>query len=162
MQLHLLRHGRAEEAVSGASDAARKLTLEGRTQVQHVLERAQRAGMAPSLILCSPYLRAVESAEIAAKVVGYDAGRIVRTDALVPISAARRVWEEIRSRRTESQILIAGHEPLLGQLVGFLLAAPAMQVAVRPATLVRIDVDHFGAEPQGVLHWVLPPELAAK
>ena len=161
MQLHLLRHGPAEEAVAGASDSARKLTAGGRTEVQQVLERARRAGVIPSLILCSPYLRAYESAEIAAKILGY-AGTIVRTETLVPISAPRRVWDEIRSRKSESQILIAGHEPLLSQLVAYLLGAATLQVAVRPATLVRIDVEHFSAEPHGILQWVLPPELAAE
>lgn len=161
MQIHLLRHGRAEEAVAGASDSVRKLTAGGRAEVQQVFTRAKMAGVVPSLILSSPLLRAYESAEIAAKVLGYT-GTIVRTDALVPISAPRRVWDEIRSRRTESQILLAGHEPLLGQLVAFLLGGAALQMVVRPATLVRIDVDHFGAEPHGILHWVLPPELAAE
>ena len=161
MQLHLLRHGRAEDEGPGASDLARKLTPRGRAEVQQVLERVRRAGAVPSLILSSPYVRAFESAEIAAKILGY-AGTIIRTDALVPISAPRRIWDEIRSQQTESQILLAGHQPLLGQLLANLLGAPALQVAMRPATLVRIDVDHFGAEPHGVLHWVLPPELAAE
>ena len=156
----MLRHGRAEDAKAGASDSARKLTAEGRAEVKHVLERARRAGVVPSLILSSPYVRAIESAEIAAKILGYT-GTIIRTDALVPISAPRRIWDEIRSRQTESQILLAGHEPLLGQLLASLLGAPTLQVAVRPATLIRVDVEHFGAEAQGVLHWVLPPELAA-
>ena len=161
MQIHLLRHGRAEEAGQGGSDSARKLTAGGRAEVQQVLERARRAGVVPSLILTSPYVRAFESAEIAAKILGYT-GTIVRTEALVPISAPRRIWDEIRSRQSESQILLAGHEPLLSQLVAYLLSAPTLQVAVRPATLIRIDVDHFGAEPQGVLHWVLPPALFAE
>ena len=158
MQIHLLRHGRAEDAVAGASDAIRKLTAAGRLEVQHALARARKAGVAPSVILSSPYVRAVESAEIAARTLDYS-GTIVRTDALVPISAPRRVWDEIRSLHSESQVLVAGHEPLLGQLVAFLASAPTLQVVVRPATLVRIDVEHFGAEPHGIVHWVLPPAL---
>jgi len=66
VQIHLLRHGRAEEAGQGGSDSARKLTAGGRAEVQQVLERARRVGVVPSLILTSPYVRALESAEIAA------------------------------------------------------------------------------------------------
>jgi phosphohistidine phosphatase SixA len=102
--------------------------------------------------------RAVETAEIAAKVVGYT-GNIVRTEALAPSASPEQVWDEIRSRQTEMQILLAGHEPLLSQLAAYLLNSPALQIEMRKAAIVRIDLDRFGSDPHGILKWMAPPEI---
>ena len=64
-------------------DAERPLTGEGRDKLRRVLKRARTADLDPSLILSSPYRRAVETAAVAAEVLAYK-GEIVRTRALVP------------------------------------------------------------------------------
>jgi phosphohistidine phosphatase len=159
MQVHLLRHGTAEDIRAGGSDFERKLTPAGREEVRHAIERA-RPAIAPTLILSSPFARAVETAEIAAEVVGYK-GNIVRTEALVPTASPQLVWQEMRSRPDELQILLAGHEPLLSQLTAYLLNCPTLHVDMRKATLVRIDIDRFAGKPCGLLKWVRPPDLRA-
>jgi phosphohistidine phosphatase len=159
MQIHLLRHGTAEDIQAGSSDFGRKLTAAGREEVRHAVKCAGPA-VAPTLILTSPFARAMETAEIAAAVVGYT-GNIVCTEALVPTARPDLVWQEIRSRPDESQILLAGHEPLLSQLTAYLLNCPTLQVDMRKATLVRIDIDRFAGKPCGVLKWVLPPDIRA-
>ena len=159
MQVHLLRHGTAEDIRAGGSDFERKLTPGGREEVRHTIEMA-RPAIAPTLILCSPFARAIQTAEIAATVAGSTV-KIVRTEALVPTARPDLVWQEIRSRPDELQILLAGHEPLLSQLTAYLLNCPTLQVDMRKATLVRIDIDRFGGKPCGVLKWVLPPDLKA-
>ena len=160
MQVHLLRHGTAEDMRPGGSDAERKLTAAGCNEVRSAAECARRAKVAPTLILSSPYVRAVETAEIAAQVLGYR-GDIVRTDLLIPSASPQRVWNEIRSRQDEMQILLAGHEPLLSQLASYLLSTPALQIEMRKATLVRIDLDHFAQDPRGILKWMAPPDIWA-
>jgi phosphohistidine phosphatase len=157
MQVHLLRHGTAEDIQAGGGDFARKLTPAGREEVRQAIERV-RAAIAPTLILSSPFARAVETAQIVAEVVGYK-GNIVQTGALEPTAAPHQVWQEIRSRPDEAQILLAGHEPLLSQLTAYLLNCPTLHVDMRKATLVRIDIDRFGGKPCGLLEWFLPPDL---
>ncbi len=112
----------------------------------------------PSLILSSPYVRAIQTAEIAAAVAGYR-GTIVRTDALVPSGSPTGVWDEIRARQNEPEILLAGHEPLMSQLAAYFLECPALQVNMRTATLVRIDMESFRGSPHGILKWLLPPDI---
>ena len=160
MQVHLLRHGTAEDITPAGSDAERRLTAVGRDEVRRAAECARRARVAPTLFMSSPYVRAVETAEIAAEVLGYG-GSIVRTDLLIPPASPQRVWNEIRSRQDEMQILLAAHEPLLSQLASYLLNSPALQIAMRKATLVRIDLDRFAPDPRGILKWMGPPELWA-
>jgi phosphohistidine phosphatase len=160
MQVHLLRHGTAEDITPAGSDAERRLTAVGRDEVRRAAECARRARVAPTLIMSSPYVRAVETAEIAAEVLGYG-GSIVRTDLLIPSASPQRVWNEIRSRQDEMQILLAAHEPLLSQLASYLLNSPALQIEMRKASLVRIDLDRFAPDPCGILKWMAPPYIWA-
>jgi phosphohistidine phosphatase len=158
MRIHLLRHGTAEDAPPSRSDAERKLTEAGREEIRRAVECARKASLAPSLILSSPYVRAIQTAEIAAGVLEYH-GTIVRTDALMPSGSPARVWDEIRSRQDETEILLAGHEPLMSQLAAYFLDSPALQVHMRTATLVRIDMERFAGNPHGILKWMLPPDF---
>jgi phosphohistidine phosphatase len=159
MEIYLLRHGIAEERAATGRDADRRLTEEGRQKLRRVLERAHQAGTAPSLILTSPLRRALETAEIAGRELGYE-GKLVRTAALVPSSSPQAVWEEIRLHRDERAILLAGHEPLFSATVAHLLGSTREMVQFRKGAIARIDVQAFGAAPAGVLQWMLPPKLA--
>ena len=124
MQIYLLRHGIAEDPRPGQPDAERALTAEGRDKLRRVLKRARTADLDASVILSSPYRRAIESAEVAAEVLGYRR-KIVQTGTLVPEASPFDAWEEIRNRKDERAILLASHEPLMSSLVAFLLDSPA-------------------------------------
>ena len=119
---------------------------------------ARRAGVEPSLIVSSPYVRAVETAEIAAAEFGYT-GPIVRLESLVPHGTPEAVWNDISDHRSESAILLAGHEPLLSILMAWLLASPGLRVEMKKSTIVRIDVDSFRGTPRGILRWMIVPRL---
>src|ERR1700722_6817162 len=154
MEIYLLRHGIAENGRPGGRDSDRALTAEGREKLRRILKRAHQAGVQPSLILASPYVRAVETAEIAAEALEYR-GQIVKTQALVPDASPQDAWDEICSRRTEAAILLASHEPLMSSLAAFLLSSPGLQVEMKKGALARVDCEHFGPEPHGTLKWML-------
>ena len=160
MELYILRHGIAEDARAGSPDSARELTDEGREKVAAVARMARRAGVEPSLIMSSPYIRAVQTAKAAADEFGYS-GHLLKTEALVPFGTAKGVWDELRDHASESSVLLAGHEPLLSLLVAHLLASPAMQVEMKKATLVRIDLSAASAAPKGALRWMITARLAS-
>jgi phosphohistidine phosphatase len=152
MEVYLLRHGIAED---GYPDSARKLTDEGKEKLRRVLKRC---GAKPTLIVSSPYRRAMETAEIAAESLEYK-NEIERSQALTPDGAPAEVWEEIRARKNEDAILMASHEPLMSATVAFLLGAPGIYVDMKKAALVRIDLDRFGPQPAGILKWMLTPAV---
>jgi phosphohistidine phosphatase len=149
MELYLFRHGIAEDAPPGRSDSSRALTDAGRERSAAVAKMAREAGVAPSLIASSPYLRAVQTAEVAAKEFGYS-GDLVRLPSLVPHGTPEAVWTDIRDLRDETAVLLAA----------YLLNAPSLQVDVKKSAMLRIDLANLGASPRGILRWMIIPKLA--
>lgn len=159
MELYLFRHGIAEDGGPGTPDSARELTDEGREKTADVLKMARRGGTQPSLILSSPYVRARQTAEIAAKELEYR-GDIRLIESLVPHGMPEDVWADVRDYPDEAAILLAGHEPLMSHLAAYLLNAPSLRIEIKKAGLMRIDFDNLRATPHGVLRWMIVPRLA--
>ena len=160
MEIYILRHGIAEDGQAGQPDSERALTSDGRKKLRNVLRAAVSAGVAPSLILTSPYKRALQTAQIAAEILEYK-GDLLRTQALEPSSAPKSVWDEIRVHKDEARILLSGHEPLFSRLTAYLLGSPELQVDFKKGAIACIELDRFPAEPHGVLRWMLTSKLAA-
>jgi phosphohistidine phosphatase len=159
MELYILRHGIAEESSASGRDEDRQLTAEGRRKLREVLRTAARAGLQPSLILSSPYARAMQTAQAAADLLGYE-GEILKAAALVPEARSDDVWQEIRTHREERQVLLASHNPLCAGLAAYLLGSPQLYVDFKKGAILRVDLDQFGSAPRGVLRWMLVPKLA--
>ena len=64
MDLFLIRHGIAEERRAGLPDADRALTNKGRTRFEAMVESLDRAGVRFDRVYHSPWLRAVQTAEL--------------------------------------------------------------------------------------------------
>jgi phosphohistidine phosphatase len=161
MEIYILRHGIAEEAHGGMRDADRALTPEGAKKLQHVLRRARAIEVQPPLILTSPYRRARETAQVAAEALR-NGSSLLETPALTPDSSPEAVWDEIRVHKSEDQIMIVGHEPLLSSVYAYLLNAASVQIDVKKGSLGRVDVDRFSGQPRGVLRWLIYPKLAGE
>jgi phosphohistidine phosphatase len=161
MEIYILRHGVAEEPQIGQPDSERSLTADGRKKLRNILRTAASAGMAPSLILTSPYKRALQTAQLAAEVLKYT-GELLRTKALEPASSPQRVWEEIQIHKDEPRILLSGHEPLFSRLTAYLLGSPNLQVDFKKGAIACIALELFPGEPRGVLRWMLTSKLAGQ
>lgn len=159
MEIYILRHGLAADAQGGMRDADRPLTPEGAKKLQPVLRRARAIDVRPAVILTSPYRRARETAEVAAEALRSES-KLVECKALTPESAPERVWDEIRIHKSDEQIMIVGHEPLLSSVYAYLLGAALAQIDVKKGSLGRVDVDHYTGQPRGVLRWLIHPKLA--
>ena len=160
MEIYILRHGIAEEAHGGMKDADRALTPEGAKKLQSVLRRARAVNVQPSIIVTSPYRRTRETAKVAAEIL--DGGStLLESRALTPESSPEAVWDAVRAHKGEGQLMLVGHEPLLSAVYAYLLGSPAVQIDVKKGSLGRIDIDRFGAQPRGLLRWLIYPKLAA-
>ena|SRR5579862_2762513 len=159
MELYLLRHGLAEDRAATGRDADRALTDEGKRKLHKVLRRAHQAGVKPALILSSPLKRALETAAIAADELEYKS-EIVRANGLTPNSTPADLWAEVRAHRDEPSILLVGHEPLFSHTVAAMVGSSRAMIEFKKGALVRIDFAAVGAEPRGVLLWILTAKIS--
>ncbi len=157
MEIYVLRHGEAEERETGLADRDRNLTARGKQDLKAVLKVARKADVAPELILTSPLRRAQETAAIAAEILGCK--RVVETRNLMPGASPELIWKEIGGEHKVDKILLAGHQPHLGSLIGLLLEAPVM-VDLKKGSLVRISTQARLGPPRGVLKWMLTSKVA--
>lgn len=157
MEIYVLRHGEAEERETGLADRDRKLTAKGKRDLKDVLKMARKAEVAPELILTSPLRRAQETAAIAAEILGCK--DVVETRNLLPGASPEQIWKEIGTDYKVEKILLAGHQPHLGSLIGLLLEA-AIMVDLKKGSLVRIETHGKLGPPRGVLKWMITAKVA--
>nr|WP_262372846.1 phosphohistidine phosphatase SixA [Pseudomonas sp. WS 5013] len=129
----MLRHGEAE--ARARSDAERPLTERGRKEVRRCAERLR--GRPLQYILASPYLRAQQTAEIVREVLGL-ALPLTTVDWATPDDSPREAANRLDSY--PGHCLLVSHNPLLGQLAGFLQHGHLQEpLLLRTASLVELD-----------------------
>ncbi|MBI1353386.1 MAG: phosphohistidine phosphatase SixA [Acidobacteria bacterium] len=158
MKLYVLRHAIAEDR-AGGPDSQRQLTQDGRRKLRKVIATARAAGFAPDHILVSPYVRAVQTAQIAAEELAFEEP-LIETDKLLPYSPPLEIWDELRDFRDSGQLLIVGHNPQLSELACTLLGTPGDAIAMKKAALACFELHGMGPQPQASLCWLLTPRLA--
>lgn len=114
MDVWLLRHAAAEDQAPSGRDADRKLTPEGAARASAVARGLAEMASGIEAVLSSPYRRAKETAEPAAKALGV---AVTESRALEPGHSPDEVLRQLAASSWE-QVLLVGHEPLLGSIVG--------------------------------------------
>jgi phosphohistidine phosphatase len=145
VQLILIRHAAAIDRDAGVSDERRYLTLEGRAYFRKTARTMRNQGVAPDLILTSPLLRAVQTADILAERLKY-AGELVAVADLEPgfdLSGLKRLLDKFGK---VGELCLVGHEPDLSCLAVNLLGH-TRGFRFKKGSAIRLDVDS-GALPQ--------------
>ena len=112
------------------------------------------------IMLASPYVRAMQTAEVARRVLGVEA-EIVRSDAFTPNVSPLTAWAEIRTYEQEEQVMIATHEPIVSSLFSFLLGVSEHVHDFKKAGLAKLEMARLGARPAASVNWILTPALAS-
>jgi phosphohistidine phosphatase len=135
MRLLLLRHASAEDAPStGDGDSDRRLTDDGHDQARLAARAVAQMGLTPSLVLTSPYRRALETARPVAAMLDVP---LVRERRLQPGFDAGAFAALADQHGSERSLLLVGHEPDLSGLVRYLTGA---RIAMPKAGLALVDV----------------------
>lgn len=135
-RFYLVRHAKAEAA--GASDAARRLTPEGRASfAAHAGALAAR--MRVTRIVTSTLVRARETAEILARATG---APVEADDALSPGASSGRDLLAL-GRRLGAGVALVGHNPEMAEAVGL---AAGRDRSVEPGAIAAIDADATGQQ----------------
>ena len=90
-----------------------------------------------SRIVTSPYIRARQTAEAAAKALGIPARSLRESDALQPERDPEEILLEVVE--SEGDVLLVGHQPHLGALLGRLVAAGA-EISMKKASVARVTL----------------------
>jgi phosphohistidine phosphatase len=158
MEIWLMRHAAAEERASSGRDADRTLSEDGHRRAREVARGLAELEPGIQLILTSPYARARQTAEPVARALRLS-GRLRETQALEPASDPEEILDEIRSEKVEG-VLLVGHEPHMGNLLGRLVAGHAgLEIPMRKAAVARLSWSGSG---QAMLRALLPSKVLAR
>jgi phosphohistidine phosphatase len=160
MDLYILRHAIAliREADGGGSDEERPLTDRGAAKLRRVLRGMKALGLSFDRILTSPYLRALQTAEIVAAEMGAPR-KVEQTLHLAPAGDPRALMALLRSRRgDQGSVLVVGHEPYLSELISVLISgATGVAVTMKKAGLCKLTLDTPRYGRCARLEWLLAP-----
>jgi phosphohistidine phosphatase len=159
MLLYLLRHGEAvnREDPDCPPDEQRPLTRKGVEKARLAVAGLRRLGIKPGIIVSSPLLRAVQTAEIAAELLGQAKDKIRQTTALEPSADPGDLLRELARLKTE-EVLCAGHAPHLDELIAHAAGARTAFTALKKAGAACLEFESL-AGGRGVLLWVFPPKV---
>ncbi len=170
MDLVIVRHAIAQEresfAQKGRDDAERPLTDKGRRRMAKAARGIVRIVPKPAVLATSPYVRAVETAEILRR--AYGGLPLTRLSSLVPGAKREDVLAWLEQARgngasepevtTKRVVMIVGHEPALGELAAWLVTGESS--AIFPLRKGGACALRFGqtVEPGSAeLQWLLAP-----
>ena len=155
MRLYLMRHGIAvdREDPECPSEAERYLTPKGMEKTRAAAWGLRALDVKPEAMFTSPYLRAVQTAEIACEALGFRPGKLQRTDALLPESDPGDLFREL-GRCKGSEVLCCGHAPNLDLVIAHALGTAHPVTALKKAGAACLELSHLAAG-RGELIWIM-------
>ncbi len=120
MDLILIRHARAQPCSEDLPDSMRPLTERGRRQFARVARGLDRLEIRVDLLLHSPWLRAVDTAELLGRILDGPS----RVTSLLAEAPTVHLLDDLVRLQTQ-RVAVVGHEPWLGELCAWLVAGDA-------------------------------------
>ena len=160
VQLIIVRHAIAYErdALRWPDDRDRPLTPDGEAKFRRAARGIGRVSGSIDTVLCSPLVRAWRTAEILTDEAGWPEPLVF--ESLEPERSAADVAAALMPHRMRDTVALVGHEPLLGELVSFLLTGSDSGSAfpLKKGAVAAVDVD--GDIPNGSsLRYLLTPKI---
>lgn len=163
MDIFILRHGIAAERDHRKypDDGLRPLTPEGKRKLGKISSFLKGMDYRFDLVLASPLVRARQTAEIAAGVLGIG-DRVRETPHLAPSGDPRRLVEEVRGSGLES-VLLVGHEPYLSGLISLLLSGrEGLKMNLKKGGFCHLSAEDMRYGACAVLECLLAPKQMVK
>lgn len=163
MNLYFLRHGKAcARGRQWRPDSTRPLTREGEKKIHDIARGLQSLDVSFDLVLTSPYLRALRTAEILAEV--FQSKKLFETRNLAPEAAPENIIDEIKdSFSALKQIALVSHEPLMTRLLSFLLSGQdTMAIDLRKGGCGKVSINEWRNGACASLEWLLTPRQLAR
>ena len=118
--------------------------------------RVIKRKIAPSLILSSPYVRAKQTADIAASVLS--AGTVQFLESLYPHSDPEDTIIDINALDVD-EILLVGHDPHMSDLLSLLVCGSRDVFSLKKSAIAAVEFSGKLEAGLGNLKWLLTPGL---
>ncbi len=160
MELYFLRHAKAVPRTGRLAhrDAERALTPDGEEKMRLIAMGLQTLDLRFDRVLSSPYVRARQTADIAAKALKCTS-KLSLTEQLAPAGDPKGLIAEIiRPSPSLGSVLLVGHEPYLSELISKLTTGTThLRLDMKKAGLVKLSTDALRYGQCATLEWLLPP-----
>lgn len=154
MLLYVVRHGIAidRDDPDCPPEAERYLTSKGMDKTREAARGFANLGPRPEIVFSSPYVRALQTAELFCDALKIPSGKIKKTDVLLPEAPVKHFLEEL-SKTKADEVACFGHAPHLDELIAHATRAPRAFTELKKAGAACIDVKSF-APADGALVWL--------
>ena len=141
MLLYLMRHGIAidRDDPECPPDPERHLTPKGIEKTRAAAHGLRALKVNPNLVLSSPYLRAMQTAEIACVALDIPVSRIRKTDALLPGASPLQLVDEL-SKTKSDEVICFGHAPQMDEFIAVAVHAPRPCTKLKKAGAACLDL----------------------
>lgn len=158
MLLYLVRHGIAIDRSDpkAPAEAERPLTAKGVQKTRAAALGLNELGAKPEVFISSPYVRAVQTAEIFAEALGYSPNKIRMSDALKPAANPADIVKEIQRIRAK-EITCFGHAPHMDLCIAHLSGARGVYTELKKAGVVCFE--HSAPHGRWTLRWLVTPKM---
>jgi phosphohistidine phosphatase len=163
MELYIVRHGIAidREDPKCPADPERFLTEEGIEKSRQAAKGVAEIASVPDLILTSPYLRALQTAELFADVLEYSKNKIRKSDLLLPGAEPMQLFRELAKDKELSSVFVVGHAPHLDDMLATAIGTKHHISALKKSGVAYVELKRL-VPPSGELVWLATPKLLRK
>ena len=160
MDLYIVRHGIAidREDPKCPPDPERYLTEDGIKKTKQAAKGLAALGIAADLLISSPYVRAVQTAEIFATALGYSKQKIRHSELLLPGAEPTLFFRELAKDKHSSSVLVFGHAPHLDELIAAAFASKQSITALKKSGVAALTLKRL-SPPSAQLVWLATPKL---
>jgi phosphohistidine phosphatase len=160
LKLYIMRHGPAEDRADSGMDSDRALSAGGRERVRAVAKFLLEIGEEPLLVVTSPLVRAVQTAEIVAigTKLGDRDGKVDVRRELTPGGTGCDGLVASLAAMSARRVLLVGHEPDVSELTQSLLAKASSKGLPHQFDKAMVVALHIGPDGRASrLRFVLEP-----
>lgn len=159
MKIILVRHG---EADSVTPDFDRKLTGQGRKDIENLGSLIVSSGWKVRTVYHSPLVRTTETAEILGRLLDCNQQQTeLLKPGLDPVHTIGGLELGAYDQSREAIILVF-HMPDVAYLAGYLCSIPASNLFISPGTAIALNFNGPLRPGAGMLTWACPPEFLPK
>jgi phosphohistidine phosphatase len=163
LELFIIRHAIAEErevfSLTGHEDSQRPLTAQGIKKFKKTSEKLKKLIGPVDLIVSSPLVRAQQTADLLMKQFPHTPNSVSQSllSNAHPNEFIR--WCKENLMKSESKVIIVGHEPHLSRLTCWLLFGSQKScIELKKGGCIKLKFNNKVETKHGVLCWLISPK----